>query len=167
MFKHVPAPPTNGQRFSDRLDIALHDAGMCNADLAHALGAHGHQLVHNWRRRGRVGTGSQAAFRAALPGVSLEWLAAGVGPMKQRPPLDAEAVADAYLAVVRRFSAAGMHYDVAMDPDLLVLGIEFVQEPTPARQQAFARATHARVMRRDRRAGTAHLAGARLCDVSH
>lgn len=149
MFKKGEPSPTDGDHnFSDRLDAALAEVELTNAEFASLLGMNGHQLVHNWRRRGRIGAESMPAVRDALPGISLDWLNSGVGSMKERPPLEPEAIADAYIAIVRRFDRAGIHYDVAMDPDLLALGIEFVMEPCVDRKVAFERAVTSRIHRR-------------------
>ena len=65
--------------FEERLEQALTGAGLTNATFASQLGPNGQQLLHNWRKRGRIGAGSAAAVRKILPAVSMEWLNDGVG----------------------------------------------------------------------------------------
>lgn len=163
MFKKVASLPTNGT-FTERLDCALGDAGLSNAQFAGRFGPNGHQTVYNWRRRGRAGCESTAGIRAALPGITLDWLNDGVGPMKLPAPWNADAVADAYVALVRRFTSCNLHYDVGMDPDLLVLAVEFITDPNPQRQVRFTSAVTSRVNKRSQRIH-GHLAYRR--DMAH
>lgn len=66
--------------FNARLDQALQVHGMDNAELARLIHPEtGQQTVGNWRRRGRIGSPSHAAVRAALPFASVEWINDGVG----------------------------------------------------------------------------------------
>jgi hypothetical protein len=65
--------------FKARLDRALDFCGLTNARFAGSLGETGHQLVSNWRRRGRIGPESLPLVRPLLPGVSMDWLNDGAG----------------------------------------------------------------------------------------
>lgn len=66
--------------FNARLDYALEVHGMDNAEFSRRIHPEtGQQTVGNWRRRGRIGSPSHAAVRAALPFASVEWINDGVG----------------------------------------------------------------------------------------
>lgn len=87
----TPAP------FEARLDAALAMNGLGNAEFAAAFGPAGQQLVHGWRKRGRIGTPSVAKARAILPKTNMDWLQDGVGDPERltssknfSPPLHAE-----------------------------------------------------------------------------
>lgn len=65
--------------FSSRLDAALAMNGLDNAAFAAKLGIHGQQHVHQWRKRGRIGSPSVPKVRDVLPLTDMEWLMYGTG----------------------------------------------------------------------------------------
>lgn len=81
--------PTNGKatmpdmgatnQFSERLDLALADNGLTNADFARALGPTGQQTVNKWRERGRVGMKSEKRVAELLPSTNMTWLQHATG----------------------------------------------------------------------------------------
>lgn len=65
--------------FSGRLNLALADNGLTNAQFAKALGATGHKLVNNWRKRGRIGMKSERRVAEILPATNMTWLQHATG----------------------------------------------------------------------------------------
>lgn len=65
--------------FEARLDAALVMNGVNNAQFAANFGPNGQQLVHGWRKRGRIGQASVPKVRTLLPVTNMTWLQEGSG----------------------------------------------------------------------------------------
>jgi hypothetical protein len=161
-------PITKPTEFNARLDAALAQRELDNAGFAALLGKHGQQVVHNWRVRGRIGRDSYDAVRAALPGISMDWLNDGEGEGEPgytlASHLDPEAVADAYTSLSARFERAGLVYSPALDPDLFAAAIEYADHPSREAKASLHDAVAERISQRmdaARRRGGAIVSGSR------
>lgn len=106
--------PTNGAgddcrmgTFSERLDQALADNGLTNADLARALDPSGQQKINKWRERNRVGMQSEKRVAELLPATNMHWLQHGIGDR-----LRSNALGDAEGTTPRSVNEPGRNYDV-------------------------------------------------------
>lgn len=128
--------PEYWDTFDKRLDYVLKARGLTNREFALRIDAErGQQIVHNWRKRGRIGWPNHAKVREILGSPDIDWLNDGRGEWPMKPDELLAYQADQRAAVKEKSQEYPLQpatdkasHSVGIDPAKLRTAIRFLDQ---------------------------------------